>query len=207
MVRVRDLEELDLVIARYREGIMVGGQPASVEVVVGQTFLIWWYIYGLVQDCSDSGALAMVILQSCTDSVIVASYELVHYRLIIIESSRFLFRWIHWSGRHRRVTNMQIMMTSWNGNISPLCGEFTSHQWIPLTKLVTRSFGVFFDLTWINGWVNNREAGDLSRRNAHCDVTVMLNLCLFALVKSVDSRDVQVAMSLNSLRPSDTYMR
>ena len=150
MVRVRDLEELDLVIARYREGIMVGGQPASVEVVVGQTFLIWWYIYGLVQDCSDSGALAMVILQSCTDSVIVASYELVHYRLIIIESSRFLFRWIHWSGRHRRVTNMQIMMMSSNGNISrvtgPLCGEFTSHQWIPLTKLVTRSFGVFFDL-------------------------------------------------------------
>ena len=31
-----------------------------------------------------------------------------------------------------------IMMTSWNGNIyrvtGPLCLEFTSHQWIPLTK-------------------------------------------------------------------------
>ena len=27
---------------------------------------------------------------------------------------------------------------------------------------------------WINGWVNNREAGDLSRHGAHHDVTVML---------------------------------
>ena len=27
---------------------------------------------------------------------------------------------------------------------------------------------------WINGWVNNREAGDLRRRRAHYDVTVML---------------------------------
>ena len=27
---------------------------------------------------------------------------------------------------------------------------------------------------WINGWVNNREAGDLRRHRAHCDVIVML---------------------------------
>ena len=27
---------------------------------------------------------------------------------------------------------------------------------------------------WINGWVNNREAGDLRRHRAHHDVTVML---------------------------------
>ena len=26
---------------------------------------------------------------------------------------------------------------------------------------------------WINGWVNNREAGDLRRHRAHYDVTVM----------------------------------
>ena len=26
---------------------------------------------------------------------------------------------------------------------------------------------------WINGWVNNREAGDLRRYRSHCDVTVM----------------------------------
>ena len=27
--------------------------------------------------------------------------------------------------------------------------------------------------TWINGWVNNREAGDLERRRVHYDITVM----------------------------------
>ena len=27
---------------------------------------------------------------------------------------------------------------------------------------------------WINGWVNNREAGELRRYRAHCDVSVML---------------------------------
>ena len=34
---------------------------------------------------------------------------------------------------------------------------------------------LFFSLicTWINGWVNNRKAGDLRRHHAHCDVIVM----------------------------------
>ena len=27
---------------------------------------------------------------------------------------------------------------------------------------------------WINGWVNNREAGDLNRRRAHYNVIVMI---------------------------------
>ena len=31
---------------------------------------------------------------------------------------------------------------------------------------------------WINGWVNNREAGDLRRRRAHYDVTVMIRACV-----------------------------
>ena len=30
---------------------------------------------------------------------------------------------------------------------------------------------------WINGWVNNREAGDLRRYRAHSDVIVMGKLC------------------------------
>ena len=32
---------------------------------------------------------------------------------------------------------------------------------------------------WINGWVNNRDAGDLRRYRAHCDVSVMLFLRRF----------------------------
>ena len=47
---------------------------------------------------------------------------------------------------------------------SPVTGEF------PAQRPVTRGFDVFFDL---HGWVNNREAGDLSRHRAHYDLTEM----------------------------------
>ena len=50
---------------------------------------------------------------------------------------------------------------------SPVTGEF------PAQKPVTRSFVVFYDRAWINGWVNNRKAGYLRRHRAHHDVTVM----------------------------------
>ena len=50
---------------------------------------------------------------------------------------------------------------------SPVTGEF------PAQRPVTRSFDVFFDLRWINGWVNNGEAGDLRRHRAHYGVIVM----------------------------------
>ena len=71
------------------------------------------------------------------------------------------------------------MMTSSNENIfrvtGPLCGKFTGHRWIPLTKASDAGLWCFlWSATWINGWVNNREAGDLSRHRAHYDVTVML---------------------------------
>ena len=35
---------------------------------------------------------------------------------------------------------------------------------------------VFSLISWINGWVNNREAGDLRRHRAHYDATVMYGL-------------------------------
>ena len=35
---------------------------------------------------------------------------------------------------------------------------------------------------WINGWVNNREAGDFRRHSAHYDVTVMIRKCIIELV-------------------------
>ena len=71
-------------------------------------------------------------------------------------------------------------MTSSNGNIfrvtGPLCGEFTGPGEFPTQRPVTRSFDVFFDLRLLNGWVNNREAGDLRRYRGHYDVTVMIYL-------------------------------
>ena len=74
-----------------------------------------------------------------------------------------------------------LMMTSSNGNIfrvtGHLCGEFTGNS---LHKGQWRG-ALMFSLicVWINDWVNNREAGDLRRYRAHCDVTVMslMGLC------------------------------
>ena len=70
------------------------------------------------------------------------------------------------------------MMTSSNGNIfgvtGPLCGEFTRHRWIPLTKASDVEYWCFlWSAPWINDSVNNRETGDLRRHLTHYDVTVM----------------------------------
>ena len=66
------------------------------------------------------------------------------------------------------------MMTSSNENIfrvtDSLCGEFTGHrrkgQW-------RRALMFSLICAWMNGWVNNRVAGDLRRHRAHNDVIVM----------------------------------
>ena len=75
-------------------------------------------------------------------------------------------------------TYKQVMMTLSNGNnfrvTGPLCGEFTGHRWIPLTKASDAQLWCFlWSATWINGWVNNRGAGDLRRHRAYYDVIVM----------------------------------
>ena len=55
-----------------------------------------------------------------------------------------------------------------------LCGEFTGHRWIPLTKASDAELWCFlWSAPWINGWVNNHEAGDLRRHHAHYDVIVI----------------------------------
>ena len=69
-------------------------------------------------------------------------------------------------------------MTSWNGNMSrvtgPLCGEFTDHRWIPLTKASDVELWCFFFIcAWPNGWINNQDTDDFRRHRAHYDVTVM----------------------------------
>ena len=56
----------------------------------------------------------------------------------------------------------------------PLCGEFTGHRWIPLTKASDAEFWCFlWSAPWTNGGVNNRDADDLRRHRAHYDVIVM----------------------------------
>ena len=69
------------------------------------------------------------------------------------------------------------MMTSSNGNIfrvtGHLCGEFTGPRWIPRTKANRGTLMFSLICVWINGWVNNRDAGDLRRYRGHYDVTEM----------------------------------
>ena len=52
---------------------------------------------------------------------------------------------------------------------SPVNGEF------PTQRPVTPSFGVFFDLRLVNGWVNNGGASDLIRHRTLYDVIVMFS--------------------------------
>ena len=44
---------------------------------------------------------------------------------------------------------------------------------------------------WINGWVNNREAGDLRRYPAHYDVTVMVG-CNYLLIPEIPAFGTKV---------------
>ena len=72
-------------------------------------------------------------------------------------------------------------MMSSNGNIfrvtGHLCGELTGPRWIPHTKASDAELWYFFLIcVWINGWVNNREAGDLRRYRAPYYVSVMEKL-------------------------------
>ena len=70
-----------------------------------------------------------------------------------------------------QVSESHSMIKSSNGNMfhvtGPLCGEFTGHQWIPLTKASGVELWFFFDL----------DAGDLRHHRAHYGITVMQKCC------------------------------
>ena len=88
---------------------------------------------------------------------------------------------VYWSVASSYGDVIIVMMTSWNGNIfrvtGPLCGELTGPRWIPVTKARDAELLCFlWYLPWINGWVNNREAGNLRWYRAHYDVTVMYHV-------------------------------
>ena len=95
---------------------------------------------------------------------------------IYTSSSREIYMWsmkTSWHGNSFRVTGPfpsqrdNSIMTSSNGNIFRVTGHFCEE--------FTGGALVFSLIcVWINGWVNNREAGDLRRYPAHCDVTVMV---------------------------------
>ena len=96
--------------------------------------------------------------------------------------------------RNRGNGPMLFMMTSSNGNIfrvtGHLCGEFTGPRWIPRDKGQWRgALMLSLFCVWFNGWVNNREAGDLRRYLAHYDVIVMKSdLILLKVFEPVEAQ-------------------
>ena len=89
-------------------------------------------------------------------------------RLIFIMGIPVLTRrhlWLKPWWRHQMET-FSALLTLCAGN-SPVSGEF------PAQRPVTRSLIFSLICVWINGWVNNREAGDLRRYRAHYDVSVI----------------------------------
>ena len=79
----------------------------------------------------------------------------------------------------RRMLRIKMIMTSSNGDIfrvtGPLCGEFTDHRWIPLTRPVRRSFDVFY-LRLNKRFSKQTILRDLRSHGAHYDATVMIAL-------------------------------
>ena len=71
---------------------------------------------------------------------------------------------------------------------SPVTGEFPAHkcQW--------RGALMFYLIcAWINGWINNREAGDLRRHRTDYDVTVMHDISMGLL----SSRYIKMAINIS----------
>ena len=94
--------------------------------------------------------------------------DLQYIPMIIYMAHAMLSWWRH------QMETFSALLALCAGN-SPVTGEF------PSQRPVTQNFDVllFLSAPWINGWVNNREAGDLRRHRTRYDVIMMI---LFWLV-------------------------
>ena len=77
--------------------------------------------------------------------------------------------------------NVATCPTSWWRHQMETCSTLLGfvrgiHRRIPRTKPVTLSC-FLWSAPWINGWVNNHEAGDLKRQRVHYDVIIMIPQC------------------------------
>ena len=82
------------------------------------------------------------------------------------------------------------MMTSSNGNIfrvtGHMSGEFTGPGESPTQRPVTQSLIFSLICARINGWVDNRKAGDLRRLRSHYDGIVVISNRSLCCMKIVD---------------------
>ena len=84
--------------------------------------------------------------------------------------------WIHWD-----LIALVLCMIAVYANCSlcrlrywPFVRGIHRSRWFPHTRASDAELWCFLLIcVWINGWVNNRKAGDLRRHRRHYDVTVM----------------------------------
>ena len=95
------------------------------------------------------------------------------------------------------------MMTSSNGNIFRVIGLCAGNSPVPVNSPHKGQWrgALMFSLicVWINGWVNNREAGDLRRYLGHYDVIVMC--CVYCV--SVSAEFVHILQGGFCSNPTD----
>ena len=101
----------------------------------------------------------------CQSARLSVSLSVRALEFIVAQPTKILYASFTW-WRHQMETFSALLALS-AGN-SPVAGEF------PAQRPVTRNFDVLFDLRWVNGWVNNREAGELRCHRAHYDVIEMI---------------------------------
>ena len=101
-------------------------------------------------------------LQRCRMSVMVSQ--------LTGQSSVCLFSILFWLTSKKHQTSSLLALSKGD---PPVTGGVSLQRASKYGKRL--QFMMMFSLicTWINGWVNNRDAGDLRRHRAHYDVTVM----------------------------------
>ena len=146
-----------------------------------------------------------VIIQAAICSLYIACFDNTWMRLINCDFNNGYVKWHSPKVSIPLVVSRQVpMMTSSNGNIfrvtGHLCGEFTGPRWIPPHNGQWRG-ALMFSLICarINGWVNNREAGDLRRHRVHYDVIVMhyQGLPLWAILVSRPRHEQRISFTTN----------
>ena len=129
------------------------------NVLCGLNALIMYYNIpnGLVEDCSISIANALEILQSCTKPSICGVCSMAtHIRNIF-----------------GQLSNAHDDVIKWKKHFLRYWPFVRGIHRLPHKGHWRRALMFSLICVWINGWVNNREAGDLRRNYAHYDVTVM----------------------------------
>ena len=111
------------------------------------------------------------------DDVILVSESTWHHGMIMFSTSLAPLMCIHWSpvDSYPKIYQCHDDIIKWKQ--FPRHWRFVrgNHRWSVTPQNGQWRGALMFSLicVWTNGWVNNRDASDLRRHCAHCDVTVI----------------------------------